>query len=341
MTRKRARWSDWSRAGLCALIVVAPSLSCGAGGARGIDEARALVEGADEKMALATQAPGNQAEASEHAAAARADLRAARDLYFQAGADRSRDPELLSEFAALAVRTEDYDLAAKAYRRAAEFSPETNGYWLEAGRNFVRVGVGMADMARESLGVSLELAQRTGDEGLAALTNAQSGHLHRKLGLYELSRKYYIEALTTDPQLLSARLGLAGLNFRDGRVVEAAAMIEQIGMLQPADLMFLEAMLNFGYEGFRENRVWFTDTAANHLSYAKLLTRLQRLQDALAATQRAVELDDQSIVALNLLGSLARGVGDDARAREAFEQSLRVNPDQPRTTQALRDLESA
>ncbi|MCH7944660.1 MAG: AAA family ATPase, partial [Armatimonadetes bacterium] len=142
MTRKRARWSDWSRAGLCALIVVAPSLSCGAGGARGIDEARALVEGADEKMALATQAPGNQAEASEHAAAARADLRAARDLYFQAGADRSRDPELLSEFAALAVRTEDYDLAAKAYRRAAEFSPETKGYWLEAGRNFVRVSFG-------------------------------------------------------------------------------------------------------------------------------------------------------------------------------------------------------
>jgi len=326
---------------LCMVVVAA--VSCAPGDVGRLDEARGLVGDADEAFATAAgmTSPEEQASAAEMLGEARGMLRDARDLYLRAKADQSDDPEVLREFAELAVRTEDFDLAGKAYRRAAENADAPAELWLEAGRNFVKVGVGMGDPALDALTQCRELAQANGDEVLAARANTQLGHLYRTLGLYEIAREHYVAGLSTEMQFFDAHLGLAGLNFREGRVVEAAAAMDRFGSMQGTDLVFLDAMLRFGYVGFRENRVSFQDTAANHLSYGKLLTRLQRLNEALTAVRRATELDDQDVIALNLLGSLARAAGDNVLSRDAFEQSLRLNADQPRTLQVLNDLKSA
>ncbi len=319
-----------------------PSLSCTPGNAPSVEDARAAASGAEEQVNLAREAfsAGKQDAANEHWQNASDGFLNARDLYLGARADQSSDPELLEEFAASAVRTEDYDLAAKAYRRAATYRPENNEYWLEAGRNFVRVGTAMADEAREALKVCQDRAADSGDTRLAAQASAQSGHLYRKLALYELARDYYESARTSDPDHLGARIGLIGLDFREGHVLEAATAVEQTGQLTPGDAGLLDTMLRFGYEGFHESHAWFADSADNHMAYAKLLARLGRLSEGLLAIQRTVDLDTGNVVALNLLGSLARGVGDTTRARDAFNRSLEIDPDQPRTREAIDALAS-
>ncbi len=143
-----------------------------------------------------------------------------------------------------------------------------------------------------------------------------------------------------DVEALGARIALLGIDFREGRVVEAASATDQVGGLLPAEATYLDAMLQFGYEGFHETRASFEDRAENHMAYAKLLTRLNRLSEALFAFQRAAELDEENVVALNFLGSIAREVGDTERARQAFERSLEADPDQPRTRDALQALDT-
>ena len=327
---------------LCILISAIPLSSCSPGSQHYIQSARAAVAEADAQLALAREAEdtGRQNETGEFYLSARQHLRIARDHYLAGRVDLSSDAQLLEEFAALAVRSEDYDLAARAYRRAAEYSPETTEYWLEAGRNFVRVGSGMADEAREALGVCQDRAAASGDAEFAAEVDTLLGRLYHQLALYELAREHYGSALALDPKPLGARIGLIGIDFREGRVLEAAAAADQITGLLPAEAAYLDAMLHFGYEGFHETRAWFEDRAENHMAYAKLLTRMSRLSEALFAVQRVVELDEHHVVALNLLGSLAREAGDTERARQAFERSLEADPDQARTRDALEALSS-
>lgn len=325
---------------LCLLFSTLPLYSCAPGGEPHIQSARAAVAEADAQLALAREAEdaGRQNEAGEFYASAREQLVAARDRYLAGGADLSSDVQLLEEFAALAVRSQDYDLAASAYRRAAEYSPETTQYWLEAARNFVRAGSGMAGEAREALRVCHDRAVASGDAELAAEVDTQLGHLYRQLALYELAREHYESALAARPNPLGARIGLIGIDFREGRVLEAAAAADQVVGLSPAETAYLDSMLHFGYEGFHETRAWFEDRAENHMAYAKLLTRMSRLSESLFAFQRAVELDEDNVVALNFLGSIAREAGDTERARQAFERSLEADPDQPRTRAILDEL---
>ena len=325
---------------LCLLASAVLLGACLPGSDRHIQSARAAVDEAEAQIALAREAEdaGRQNESGEFYLSAQEHLQAAREHYLTARADRSSDTQLLEEFAALAVRTQDYDLAARAYRRAAKFSPETTQYWLEAGRNFVRVGSGMSGEAREALEVCQDRAEASGDTGLAVEVDTQLGHLYRHLALYELAREHYESALAADAEALGARIALLGLDFREGRVREAATATDRVGGLLPAEAAYLDSMLHFGYEGFHETRASFEDRAENHMAYAKLLTRLNRLSEALFAFQRAAELDQDNVVALNFLGSIAQQMGDTDRARQAFERSLEVDPDQARTRDALQAL---
>lgn len=324
-------------------LLTVSSLSCDTGSDRGLKDARALVSQGEGERALAREAlaSNDQDATGKHIAAAQKLFIDARDAYLQAHLDQSRDPVILDEFAVFATRNEDYDLTAKAYRRAAEFSPDTAMYWLAAGINFVRVGAGMADEALESLDMCIKLATASGDEAMLAKARGEMGHLHRMLGLYELSREDYALALGIDSALPRVQMGLAALDFREGKVRGAASRIDALGSLESEDAAYLESVLHFGYTGFRKTRGWFPDTAQNHLAYARLLTRMQRYPDALYAVQRASELDDRDIVTMNLLGSLARLTGDTARATRAFERSLLVDPNQPRTREVLKELNAS
>ncbi len=83
--------------------------SCHPGTDLHIQSARAVVAEAEAQIALAREAEdaGRQNESGEFYLNARKHLRAAREHYLAGRADRSSDPQLLEEFATLAVRNED------------------------------------------------------------------------------------------------------------------------------------------------------------------------------------------------------------------------------------------
>lgn len=327
----------------CLALILLPALACDAGRSQHLKDARTAAASVDEQLKLASEAltAGNQSDANDLFTSARNRIVAARDFYLQARADASEDPELLQEFAALCVRSEDFDLAAMAYRRAAKFDVENAGYWFRAGQNFVRVGPAMTKEALHSLTECLDRATEAGDLELAARANTELGTLYYGLAMYELAREYYELAAASSPDDAAAHIGLAGLNFRDGKVLEAASSADRLGQLNGEDAVFLDAMLSFGYDEFHNARSYFADTAENHMAYAKLVTRLGHFREALFALERVVELDETNITALNMLGSLALETGDTSRARDAFKRSLDIDPDQPRTREAIEGLVSS
>jgi len=324
----------------CLLLLLLPALACDTRQVQHIEDARIEIAGADEQGRLAGEAfsAGDEEKAREHLAAAHDGLVAGRDLYLRARADTSEDSALLQEFAALCSRSEDFDLAAKAYRRAAAYDPQNAGLWLLAGQNFVGVGEAMTKEALESLGQCLHLATAAGDTQMATRANFELGRLYHRLEMYELSREYYEAAAASDPEYAPAKIALTGLNFREGEVLAAANAVDQLGQLGGEDIRFLDAMLSFGYGQFQDAHSYFADTAENHMAYAKLLTRIGQFRVALLALERVVELDASNVVALNMLGSIALQAGDSSRALDAFRQSLDLQPDQPRTLQALEAL---
>jgi Flp pilus assembly protein TadD len=92
---------------------------------------------------------------------------------------------------------------------------------------------------------------------------------------------------------------------------------------------------------FRRDRVIVPDTAAAQRGLAKICVRLGFLQEGRLAIERAVHLEDTDVFSWNLLGSLSRQAGELERARVAFTRSLELEPDQPRTKQALEELGAA
>lgn len=324
----------------CLVLILLPALSCDPVHSQRLKDARTAVARVDEQLKLANDAltAGNQSEADEHFARVRDRILRARDLYLQARADASEEPGLLREFANLCVRSEDFDLAAKAYRRAAKYDVENADHLFRAGQNFVRVGPAMTNEALESLTECLGRATEDGDLKLAARASAELGTLYHGLAMYEISREYYESAVASSPDDATAHIGIAGLNFRVGKVLEAANSADRLGQLAGEDAVFLDAMLRSGYDEFHDTRSYFADTAENHMAYAKLVTRLGRFREALFALERVVELDETNIIALNMLGSLAIQAGDTSRARDAFKRSLDINPDQPRTREVIDGL---
>ena len=85
---------------------------------------------------------------------------------------------------------------------------------------------------------------------------------------------------------------------------------------------------------------WFPDTAENHYSYDKLLVRTGRYTDALLPLERSLRLDPDQYTAWNMLGGIKRSIGDVAGAVTAYEKSLELKADQPRTIEVLKASQS-
>ena len=159
------------------------------------------------------------------------------------------------------------------------------------------------------------------------------------MGLRQFAASYYKQACTAAPDALQPKVALAALKIRDGLILEASADLDALGTIPPGSMLMVQQNLGAALTDFRDRRLWFSDTGANHLAYTKLLLRAGRNAESLQPLERALELDGGNFVPWNLLGSLSRELGNYARAREAFTKSLELNPDQPRTEEALRTID--
>ncbi len=283
-----------------------------------------------------------QAQAAEDTAAillrekeANEALRRARDLFQQGGVLKGDDLDAVKAYAEVLTRLGDFDLMAEALKRATELAPEDPALWGGLGQALSQMGHAQATEARKALDRALELHP----EGRTAVgIYSVLGTLYMKENLFDLSREYWTEATKIDASLPGPRIALAALDVRAGKLKEASEALDTLGNI-PEFMDVMRLQLTEALDDFEASRTVIPDTAADHLAYAMLLVRINRLPESVWPLERALKLDPNNYVGWNLLGSIRQGLGDTLRARGAFQRSLDIKPDQPRTREALQALD--
>lgn len=295
------------------------------------------------REAVQEQAKLQQATVSQDVKAARVSQsritelrREARDMFNHAGAGETEDMALLIEYASLLEQTADYDLAAKALERAVSSDP-TPELWLRLGSSLSRLSEASASDAIAALNECLLLNP---DDTVRVACISKLGELYFRLGLFEIATKRFGEVIEVDDSNVPARVYISALAVREGQMLHASTMLDAMGRLDPAADALLRQSLNQALLDFERGRLWFPDASPDHFAYGKLLFRVGRLPECALALERSLSLDSQNYVGWNILGSVTMQMGDTVRSREAFGESIRVNPDQPRTRDVIKQLDA-
>jgi tetratricopeptide (TPR) repeat protein len=291
---------------------------------------------AEEKLASQAQANGDAEAMQKHVEAHAKLLGEGRRLYEAAGAATSHDPATLLDYAALLSGMEDFDLAEQAAQRAVLVDRENASAWLALGQAQLAQGPTRRANAIQSLKQAIEV-QPSGD--VAPLAHAMLGGLFIEIGLYDFARENLDKALELSPNHSGAKIALASLDLRDGQPAKASGALDSLGVA-PELQVFMQHTLARALADFDNSRRWMPDTVENHLAYGKLLIRVGRLNDAVWPLKRALRLKSDDFVAWNLYGSVLREINQVEEARAAFQKSLEVNADQPRTRQVLQELQN-
>lgn len=252
------------------------------------------------------------------------------------GARHSNDPKLLTDYADLLIGAGDYDLAEQVLLRAVKIDPEDAAIWLKLGQTQAALGPKSESRAIRSLRKAASIEPKTKSTVQA---NASLGALYQESGLYEFARESYLKAIAQDPEHMGSKLALASLDAREGKMVKANEAYESIESQTTEYAPFIKRTLGPALDGFAQSRRWLPDTAEMHLAYAELLIRADRLEESFWPLNRSLKIDDKNYIAWNLMGSVMRGMNRLKGSREAFMRSLELNPDQPRTREALTELD--
>ena len=264
-------------------------------------------------------------------------LAESKEIFEQGGVRKSKDSAALNEYANVLLGMGNPDLAAKALENALAADPDNVEVWLNLGHVRAMLGDARRLSAKEAYDRCLALKPPA---ETAAQAQEGLGDLFRQMGLYELAEESLVEALALDPARPRLRMLLAVLMVRSGRMMEADAAIEYLTIEAPQQIPELQRLLVDAVADFERARLWFPDKAGEHLAYAKVLLHSGRTEESVGPLERSVTLNANNYVAWNLLGSISQRLNRVKRAREAFERSLDLKPDQPRTVDALASLEN-
>lgn len=302
-----------------------------------VSEARAAMgQYRAEIQAAGEAAAKNDAKgAASREANARKHLKKACQEFAAAGAAKSNDLDVLRDYASALMRNDDYDLAAEALQRAVEVKPDDPALWISLGSAMSESGSSKANDAAAAFHKAIEL---TPSADVTASAYLGLGDLYRRHALHALARESFSKALDAKPDFRAAQLSLAAARVREGEVLQASTELDALGAMSNEEGALLVAHLSESLRAFEEARLTFPDTHEHHMAYAKLLLRAGRNTQALSAVERAAVLNADDYVTWNLVGGLSRQMGDAKRAREAYAKSLEINPDQPRTQEALKTL---
>lgn len=300
-------------------------------------KSRELLEQARQEEAAAANAAmqGDQAAFQQHASLAAERMAQIQSLFESAGIDNSDNVEDLAAYAEFRKVKGDYDLAERALLRAISFVPDHADLWFALGEVQALLGREYEDQAVKSLRKAIALDESA---DVNAKAHAALGALFLQQGLFDFARRELEDAIAVDANHVGARITLASLDVRDGFINKASESLDALGEMSPQHISLMQRTMDKALLEFEESRRWMADTAENHLAYAKLLVRAGRHAESILPLERAVQLDPDNYVAWNLLGSMYRGFENLDGARNAFTRSLEINPDQPRTRQALDEL---
>jgi tetratricopeptide (TPR) repeat protein len=301
---------------------------------------RELLEQARQEEAAAANAAmqGDQATFQEHASLAAERMAQIQSLFESAATENSENVEDLAAYAEFRKEKGDYDLAERALLRAISLVPEDARLWFALGEVQALLGRDYEDQAVKSLRMAISLDE---SNELNAKAHAALGALFLQQGLFDFARRELEDAVADDASHVGAHITLASLDVRDGFINKASESLDALGEMSPQHMSLMQRTMDKALLEFEESRRWMADTAENHLAYAKLLVRAGRHAESILPLERTVQLDPDNYVAWNLLGSMYRGFENVEGARSAFTRSLEINPDQPRTRQALDELGEA
>jgi len=246
--------------------------------------------------------------------------------------------EALRVYGELEQDAGNYDLAAEAWERVVRMAPDDGEAWYRYGSNLSLLGAPRFAQAVSALRTAIERTDRTEVKGAAHTT---LGRTYFEQGYFEFAEEQYREAIALAGENPRPKVGLAAVEFRDGNVVEAIDLQREAGPIAPEWAHEMSRLMDTARVDFEARREYFPDTAEHHLAYAQLLVQSNYMASALRPLERAVTLEPENIVALNMLGSINMSLGQSDEAREAFEKSLEINPGQPRTRQSLDQLNGA
>ena len=304
-----------------------------------VSAARAAMAQYKAEMQLAGEAASkNDAKgAASHEDSARKYLKEACDQFATADAGESDDVSVLRDYAGACLLNDDYDLAAAALERATEIEPGDAGLWVSLGYALTELGAKRANDAAGAFHKAIGL-----NPGADTVAGAYVGlgEVYRRQSLHELARESYQKALEAKPDLRAAKLAMAAARVRDGEVLEASNDLDALGAMSNEEAGLLGTLLSESLQAFDSARLVFPETHEHHLAYAKLLLRAGKVSQALGAAERAAALGPGDYVTWNMVGGLSRQGGNVKRAKEAYTKSLEINPDQPRTREALQALGS-
>ncbi len=321
-------------------IVIAAILSGCDTSSNDMYEARQLAaEAAGQNAAYLVLLEENDQQAAQESYAASRELyRRAIIAYQQARADVSGNPDRVQEFGEIAEKAGEYDLAARAYRRLTELQPEQWDWKLRAGHLYRLTGDAYHDDALYFLQTCAK-AEAAPDE-IRADAYVELGKLYWSLGLFENAKDFFTSAQNLVPEHTVARIGLAAVAVRDGDMLTGSAMLDALTDLTDVETSILNFLIDQGLSGFSDSRSVFPDTAEQHYAYARLLVQVGNYYEAMLALERSLELNNDNYPAYNLLGGVLTQLGEPNRAGTAYEASLKLNPNQPRTLELIRQLAS-
>jgi tetratricopeptide (TPR) repeat protein len=228
--------------------------------------------------------------------------------------DMGPSPELALALVGHYVRTGDPSRAEEQLQQAAERYPDLPEVWLaKAGLSSWEESLDGEALAEGSRPARLEAAQA-----------AQA-------------IKSYAEALVADPTRADAYTGLAAVYEAQGRPAEARAIYERGLRYVPLSGELLSAYAAFlAGQGEAEQALAMLDEAiarapmgTTRLARARLLTKLDRNDDALQDVQAALDAEPGAVDALLLLGDLHVAGKENGEARAAFERVIELVPGNP------------
>ena len=281
-------------------------------------------------------ADGNEEQYQTRMILARAALDDASRILEGMPVHRVRNVETLSVYAEAQALAGQADLVVEGLARLRELEPDNPEHIL-------RIALVLAEMGPSHSGQALEAIHRAtrlediADNRRARLFDAYGRTAH-EAGLYDLAAEAYNEALSLDEELVWPRLGAALLLLEEGNATAAAAAIDGFGGIPPEMGSRFTRLLRDALQRFDTGGHRLADRPEQHFAYARLLVRDARYGDALLVLRRVTKQDPDNVIAWNMLGSVSANLGDASLAREAFERSLEVDPDQPRTRQSLESL---
>lgn len=315
-------------------ICIAACLCAAAHGQNPVGQARSKM--GDYRVALNRAANATDAAAYDAAMTeAQNRLIEARRLFEEGGAPQAADADVLAEYADLLLILRSPDAAEPVLARAATLAPRDGAVWLRLGYARADLGPKWTERARDAFAQAAEYG----------VSDASKAEAHAAMGVVYFLRDYaalaaeaFARAAALDDDNPRAIIGAASSALREGRVLDASQGLDALGELPPDILRDMHRVLGKAVDDFAAAGVPFPDTAAHHLAYGRILVRLNRGAKALAPFEHAARIEPENTAAWNGAGSLRAGLGDPEGARAAFERSLAINPEQPRTREALAAL---